>query len=62
MGDKIYILKNGMIKVLKYNRLNGDGNFYQFDELKENYGIHGTFLDYQSILRKLPTYWKTKIN
>ena len=42
--------------------LNGDGNFYQFDELKENYGIHGTFLDYQSILRKLPTYWKTKIN
>ena len=29
--------------------LNGDRNFYQFDKLKENYGIHGTFLDCQSI-------------
>ena len=36
--------------------------FMKFDELKENYGIHGTFLDYQSVLRKLPAYWKTKIN
>ena len=27
--------------------LNREGNFYQFDKLKENFGIHGTFLDYQ---------------
>ena len=39
-----------------------DGQFYQFNELKEKYNIHGIFLDYHSILRKLPADWKTKIN
>ena len=39
-----------------------DGQFYQFNELKEKYNIHGTFLDYHSILRKLPADWKIKIN
>ena len=31
---------------------------YQFDALKETYGINGTFLDYQSLIRKIPNYWK----
>ena len=30
----------------------------QFDALKETYGINGTFLDYQSLIRKIPNYWK----
>ena len=42
--------------------MNLDGNFYQLDELKEKYNVYGTFLDYNSILRKLPADWKTKIN
>ena len=27
---------------------------YQFDVLKETYGINGTYLDYQSLIRKIP--------
>ena len=42
--------------------LNAEGQFYNFNELKDIYDIHGTFLDYQSILRKLPAFWKNKIN
>ena len=42
--------------------LNAEGQFYHFNELKDTYDIHGTFLDYQSILRKLPAFWKNKIN
>ena len=42
--------------------INLDGNFYEFNELKAKYNLHGTFLDYNSILRRLPADWKTKIN
>ena len=42
--------------------INLDGNFYEFNELKTKYNVHGTFLDYNSILRRLPADWKTKIN
>ena len=42
--------------------LNAEGQFYHFYELKDTYDIHGTFFDYQSILRKLPAFWKNKIN
>ena len=38
-----------------------NGNFYQFDVLKEKYGINGTFLDYQSLIHKIPNYWKNMI-
>ena len=33
--------------------LNGDGKFYQFDELKDNYGIHGTFFRLSINLKKV---------
>ena len=33
-----------------------------FEELKGIYNIHGTFLDFQSLLRKRPDRWKTIIN
>ena len=42
--------------------LNAEGQFYNFNELKDTYDIHGTFLDYQSILRKSPAFWNNKIN
>lgn len=38
------------------------GNIYQFEELKGIYNIRGTFLDYQSVLRKIPERWKDIIN
>ena len=31
--------------------LNKNGHFYDFDELMENINIHGTFLDYHSVIR-----------
>ena len=34
---------------------------YQFNDLKNKYNINGNFLDYYSILRKIPNEWKTKI-
>ena len=33
-------------------------NFYQFDVLKEMYGVNGTFLDYTSLIHKIPNYLK----
>ena len=41
--------------------LDNEGNFYQYNDLKNKYNINGTFLDYYSILRKMPIEWKTKI-
>ena len=34
---------------------------YQFDALKETYGINGTFLDYQLLICKIPNNWKNII-
>ena len=38
--------------------LNAGGQFYHFNELKDTYDIHGTFLDYHLILKKLPAFRK----
>ena len=35
------------------------GNFYDFEYLKDNYGVRGTFLDLQSVKMKIPNHWKT---
>lgn len=42
--------------------IDAHGNFYEFEELKGMYNIRGTFLDFQSLLRKIPDRWKTIIN
>ena len=39
-----------------------NGQFYHFEDLKHDYNIQGTFLDYTSVLRRIPAIWKTKIN
>ena len=39
-----------------------NGQFYHFEDLKHNYNIQGTFLDYLSVLRRIPAIWNTKIN
>ena len=39
-----------------------DGNIYTFERLKEVYSIKGTFLDYQTLIRKIPRTWKEIIN
>ena len=39
-----------------------DGQFYHIEDLKHKYNIQGNFLDYLSVLRRIPAIWKTKIN
>ena len=40
--------------------LNENGHFYDFDEFKEKFNIHRTFLDH-SIIRNVPNSWRTKL-
>ena len=41
--------------------LDAEGKFYQYNDLKKKYNVNGTFLDYLSLLRKLPREWENKI-
>ena len=58
-GQNIYF-KNWYSKGIRnvIDLLDADGNFYQFQQLQEQYNIQGTFLDYASLLRKIPAQWK----
>ena len=38
------------------------GNLFEFDMLKNRYGLRGTFLDYQSVIRKIPKNWMTVVS
>ena len=61
-GQNLYInnwFKKGIKQISDLLDING--NFYQFDVLKEMYGINGAFLDYQSLIHKIPNYWKNMI-
>ena len=61
-GQNSYInnwFKKGIKQISDLLDING--NFYQFDILKEMYGINSTFLDYQSLIHKIPNYWKNMI-
>ena len=61
-GQNLYIynwFKKGIKQISDLLDINR--NFYQFDVLKEMYGINGTFLDCQSLIHKIPNYWKNMI-
>ena len=61
-GQNLYInnwFKKGIKQISDLLVING--NFYQFDVLKEMYGINGIFIDYQSLIHKIPNYWKNMI-
>lgn len=42
--------------------LDRNGNIYEFQTLKDIYGLRGTFLDYQALIAKIPNRWKNIIN
>ena len=42
--------------------LNVQGEFYNFADLKNAYGMRGTFLNFQSIINRIPNDSKNKIN
>ena len=42
--------------------LDEQGNIYDFETFKTRFGLRGTFLDFQSLIRKIPNRWKTTLN
>lgn len=62
-GDNFYI-KDWYNKGVRHvsDLLDEHGNIYEFVDLKNKYNLRGTFLDYHSLLRKIPNEWKDIIN
>ena len=54
-GGNLYI-SDWYKKGIRYvpDLIDENGNLYEFVTLKNRYGLKGTFLDYQSVLRKIP--------
>ena len=54
-GGKLHI-SDWYKKGIRYisDLIDENGNLYEFVTLKNRYGLKGTFLDYQSVLRKIP--------
>ena len=42
--------------------LDDQGNIYDFDVFKNRFGLRGTFLDFQSLIRKIRNGWKILLN
>ena len=59
----MYTLTTGLKKGIKQiaDLLDINGNLYQFDVLQEIYGINGTILDYQPLIRKIPNQCENMI-
>ena len=62
-GDNFYI-RDWYNKGIRHisDILDEHGNIYQFDGLKTRYNLRGTFLDFHSLLRKIPNEWKNILN
>ena len=58
-GENLCI-NNWFEKGIRYvsDILDEHGNFYQFDALKTIYNISGTFLAFQTLIRRIPNAWK----
>ena len=48
--------------VLVSDIIDDEGNLYKFEALKTKYNLRGTNLDFRAFIRRLPEYWKNKIN
>ena len=59
-----FCIKNWYEKGVRYvsDLLDEHGNIHLFEDFKTRYGIRGTFLDYQSLLRKIPKCWRDLLN
>ena len=60
--DENFLYKNWFDKGVRnvVDLIDMNGNIYSFHQLKEVYGIKGTFLDYQTLIRKIPRSGKEK--
>ena len=62
-GQNFYI-RNWHNKGIRYisDLFDESGNLFELDMLKNRYGLSGTFLDYQSVIRKIPKNWMTVVS
>ena len=62
-GDNFYI-RDWYNKGIRHisDLLDEHGDIYQFEGLKTRYNMRETFLDYHSLLRKIPNEWKNILN
>ena len=42
--------------------LDEQGNIYEFVTFKTRFGLRRTFLEFQSLIRKIPNRWKTTMD
>ena len=58
-GDYIYI-KDWYNKGLRHvsDLIDERGNLYEFEALKTRHNLRGTFLEFQSLIRKIPNEWR----
>ena len=42
--------------------IDSNGHLLTFEQLREQYNIKGTFLDYQRLVKKIPNTWINTIN
>ena len=61
-GQNFFFIKEWYDKRQIIDLLDAQGNFYQFNDFKNKYNVNGTFLDYLSLLRKLPRKCVNNIN
>ena len=58
------MLKIGIKKGIRQaaDLLDEQGNIYEFVTFKTRFGLRRTFLEYQSLIRKIPNRWKTTLD
>ena len=42
--------------------LDEHGDIYEFETFKTRFGLRGTFLEFQSLIRKIPNRWKITLD
>ena len=62
-GDYIYI-KDWYNKGLRHvsDLIDERGNLYEFEALKTRHNLRGTFLEFQSLIRKIPNEWRITLD
>ena len=65
-GNGYYIINEWYNRGIRnvIDLIDEDGLFYEFQRLREIYGIHGTYLDYMymQLINRTPRPWRDKIN
>ena len=63
-SDENFIFNDWFLKGIRniIDIIDSNGHLLTFEQLREQYNIKGTFLDYQRLVRKIPNTWIDTIN